>query len=254
MSDELHEKETTLRQFFNLAPDAALLRPGAVRPAVSPAVAAHLAHFNIEWHIIPSTEAVLFDDDYVARFYPTRARDFAQPDYHGESLLAALKHSHDRHQGLILGIESTCKPRYHQNNRQFYGTLYGHDATADPFASYLGKAGFSTSTRYDHSYIALREFVTLVTNDWRARALLPSGYRLTICSPAIFNLIGTIFHPEWSATESLELGFYRDEKGNAHCFAVGSNAPGDYSYLQRIETDSDWTYLGFRLALVPESV
>ena len=254
MLHELHERETTLRQFFNLAPETSLLKQDAVIPDVSPTVAAHLARFNIEWHVIPSADAVPFDDDYVARLYPMRARDFARPDYHGESLLEALRISHRRHQGLSLGIESTGKPHYHQNNRQFYGTVYGHDATADPFASYLGKAGFATSTRYAHNYIPLREFVNLVTNDWRARALLPSGYRLTICSPALFNLVGAIFHPEWSETESLELGFYRDEKGNAHCFAVGSNAPGDYSYIQRIETDSDWTYLGFRLALVPESV
>ena len=81
---------------------------------------------------------------------------------------------------------------------------------------------------------------------------MPRGYRLTICPPAVFNLVGTIFHPEWSETESLELGFYRDEKGNATCYAVGSNEPGDYSYIQRIETESDWTYLGFRVALVQD--
>lgn len=254
MLNELHENETTLRRFFNLAPETSLLRPDALQPDVPPAIAAHLASFNMEWHIIPSVDAVPFDDNYVERFYPSRSRDFVRPDYHGEILLEALRISHRRHQGLILGIESTPKPRYHPNNRQFYGTLYGHDATADPFALYLGKAGFTSRTRYAHSYIPLREFVNLVTNDWRSRGLLPNGYRLTVCPPAVFNLIGTIFHPEWSETESLELGFYRDEKGNAHCFAVGPNAPGDYSYLQRIETDSDWTYLGFRLALVPESV
>lgn len=254
MLEELHEREITLRQYFRLAPDVPLLRPDAEQPTIAPTMAAHLHRFNIEWHIIPSAEAVPVNDEYVARLYPTRSRAFAQPDYHGENLQAELTRSHRRHQGLILGIEATRKPRYHQNNRQFYGTLYGHDATADPFAPYLGKAGFTSSTRYAHTYMPLREFVTLVTNDWRARGWLPRGYRLTICSPAILNLIGTVFHPEWSEAESLELGFYRDEKGNAHCFAVGSNAPGDYSYLQRIETDSDWTYLGFRLMLVPESI
>ncbi len=252
MLDKLHERETTLRQFFNLAPETSLRKPDAVIPEVPPRVAEHLARFNIEWHSIPSEAAVPFDDDYVARLYPMRSRDFAQPDYHGESLREAIRISHHQRQGLIVGIESTRKPHYHHNNRQFYGTLYGHDQTADPFAQYLGKAGFTSSTRYAHNFIPLREFVNLVMDDWRSRSLLPSGYRLTICSPAAFNLVGTIFHPEWSETESLELGFYRDAKGNAHCFAVGSNAPQDYSYIQRIETDSDWTYLGFRLALVPE--
>ena len=81
---------------------------------------------------------------------------------------------------------------------------------------------------------------------------MPDGYRLTICPPVIFNLIGTIFHPEWSRTESLELGFYRDENTNAKCYAVGSNAPEDFSYIHEIETESDWALLGFRTALVPE--
>jgi hypothetical protein len=254
MLPELYERETTIRQFFHLAPNIQIIRPDVIQPGVSPAVAAHLAHFNMEWHLIPSAAAVPFDDAYVSRLYAKHSRDFARPDYHGKSLRETLTTNHQRHQGLILGVESTPKPRYHPNNRQFYGTLYGHDATADPFAPYLGRAGFTTSTRFAHSYIPLREFVTLVTEDWRARSLMPKGYRLTICPPAIFNLIGTVFHPEWSETESLELGFYRDEKGNAHCFAVGSNAPGDYSYIQHIETNSDWTYLGFRMALVPESV
>jgi hypothetical protein len=82
---------------------------------------------------------------------------------------------------------------------------------------------------------------------------MPPGYRLTICPPVVFNLVGTIFHPEWSETESLELGFYRDENNNAKCYAVGSNAPGDFSYIHEIETESDWALLGFRTALVPET-
>jgi hypothetical protein len=254
MLEKLHTRETALRQFFGLAPDANLLRPDAPLPDVSPTEAAHLERYNFEWHLIPAADAVPFDDAYLARLYPQRTRDFARPDYHGESLQEALTKGHRRHQGLLLGIETTLKPHYHHNNRQFYGTIYGYDATADPFASYLGQAGFANGTRYAHNYVPLRALVTRTSNDWRARALLPKGYRLTLCPPAVFNLIGTLFHPEWSATETLELGFYRDEKGNAHCFAVGSNAPGDYSFLQRIETDSDWTYLGFRLALVPEFV
>ncbi len=42
------------------------------------------------------------------------------------------------------------------------------------------------------------------------------------------------------------------ESGNANCYAVGSNAPGDFSYIHEIETSADWALLGFRTALVPE--
>ncbi len=82
--------------------------------------------------------------------------------------------------------------------------------------------------------------------------MLPRGYRVTVCPPAVFNLVGTVFHPEWSETETLELGFYRDEQRNATCYAVGSNAPGDFSYITEIEGDTEWALAGFRVALVPE--
>ena len=249
---DLHEQESKLREFFGLASDAPLLSPEAPILDVTPTIAEHLAHYNIAWHVIPSAEAVPFDDAYLARLYPMRARDFVQRDYHGQSLHEGLATGHRKHQGRIIGVETTRKPRYHHDNRQYYGTMYGFDATADPLASYLKQAGFRQTTRYAHDYLPLRELVNLVNHDWRAHSWLPPGYRLTICPPAVFNLVGTIFHPEWSATESLELGFYRDEKGNATCYAVGSNEPGDYSYIQRIETESDWTYLGFRVALVTE--
>jgi hypothetical protein len=92
---------------------------------------------------------------------------------------------------------------------------------------------------------------------------MKTGVRALLCPQAIarrsarqalgiFNLVGTIFHPEWSETETLELGFYRDEQGNATCYAVGSNAPGDYSYIDEVEGEADWSLMGFRLALVPE--
>ncbi|HEX4950112.1 MAG TPA: hypothetical protein VFZ34_25830 [Blastocatellia bacterium] len=221
-------------------------------PDVTPAMAEHLARFNLKWFLIPSAEVVPFDEAYVARLYPMRTRHFAQPDYHGYSVQEGLATGHRKHQGRVIGVETTQKPRYHHNNRQYYGTMYGFDATADPLLPYLKQAGFKQATRYEHTYLPLRELGNQVNQAWHSRTLMPRGYRLTICPPAVFNLVGTIFHPEWSATESLELGFYRDEKGNATCYAVGSNEPGDYSYIQRIETESDWTYLGFRIALVPE--
>ena len=107
-------------------------------------------------------------------------------------------------------------------------------------------------TRFAHNYLSIREFVRVVNEDWRARGLMPQGYRATICPPAVFNLVGTLFHPEWSETETLELGFYRDEQGNAKCYAVGSNGPGDFSYVRAVEGEEEWALAGFRVALVPE--
>ena len=92
----------------------------------------------------------------------------------------------------------------------------------------------------------------IINADRRSRSLMPSGYRLTICLPVVFNLVGNLFHPGWSATQFLELTAYRDEHGNAVCFAIGLNALHDFSYVRRIETESDLTLLGFRAALVPD--
>jgi hypothetical protein len=252
MNDSLGEKAEKLRETFGLRPDAELLAPEVKTYELSSPTAEHLSYFNIEWHIIPSAEAVPLDDAYMARFYSMAAREFENRREHAPSYREALTEGHRQHQGRIIGVEKTLKPRYLPGNRQFYGTPYGFDASADPFAPYLGRAGMTNATRYAHNYLSLREFLRVLNEDWRMRGLLPAGYRLTICPPAVFNLIGTIFHPEWSETETLELGFYRDAQGNATCFAIGSNAPGDFSYINEIELETDWTLLGFRLALVPE--
>lgn len=252
MTDSTGQREARLRDFFELAPGARLSAPDAPEFKLEPEVAGGLAHFNIEWHVIPSTEAVPLDDSYFRRLYPLRPRDFARAREHGPSYRERLVEGHARHQGRVLGVETTRKPRYLPGNRQFYGTTYGHDPSADPYAAYLGRAGMVNGTRYDHNYLSLREFVRVVNEDWRARRLLPAGYRATVCPPAVFNLVGTVFHPEWSETETLELGFYRDEHGNATCYAVGPNAPGDFSYISEVEGDAEWSQMGFRVALVPE--
>jgi hypothetical protein len=252
MDDGLSARAEKLRETFQLAADAKLLTPDTAAPELPPEMVARLARFNIEWHIIPADAVVPFDDQYTARFYHMAPREFAQPREHAPSYRDVLAKGHSKHQGRVVGVETTPKPRYLPGNRQFYGTPYGFDASADPFAYYMGRAGLTNATRYAHNYISLREFVRVVNEDWRARQLLPQGYRLTVCPPAIFNLIGTLFHPEWSETETLELGFYRDEQGNATCYAVGCNAPGDFSYINEVELETDWTLAGFRLALVPE--
>jgi len=252
MDNWLEERARTLRDTFKLSPDAQLLAPGVAAPDLSSHQWGQLDSFNIEWHIIPSAEAVPLDAAYLSRFYRMAPRGFGDPREHSPSYRDALINGHREHQGHIVGVEATQKPRYLPGNRQFYGTPYGVDASIDPFATYMGRAGMTNATRYNHNYLSLRELLRVVNEDWREREILPKGFRVTICPPAVFNLIGAIFHPEWSDTESLELGFYRDDEGNAICYAVGSNAPGDFSYINEIELETDWTLLGFRIALVPE--
>lgn len=249
---EAEDRKRKLREFFNLHTNQELLKPDCENFSLDREVAEGLQQFNIEWHIIPSVEVIPLDDSYFSHLYPTAPRDFAEPLEHRLSYRERIVAGHRSHQGRIIGVETTLKPHYLPRNRQFYGTLYGFDVSADPFATYMGSAGMMNGTRYDHNYLALREFIRVVTEDWRARSLLPNGYRVTVCPPAVFNLIGTIFHPEWSETETIELGFYRDEDGNAVCYAVGSNGPGDFSYINEIEGEGDWSLMGFRIALVPE--
>jgi hypothetical protein len=250
----IQQRESRLREFFALAPDTELIAPAVTAAFDVPEhIAEHLARFNIEWHIIPSEAAVHIDtDDYRARLYPMLKYDLTGYEYRKTSSYHAIMNGHSRHQGRIIGVETTPKPRYLPGNRQFYGTPYGFEPAADPFAPYFGPAKMLSGTRYGHNYTSLRNLINIVNDDWQARGVMPPGYRLTICPPVIFNLIGTVFHREWSETESQELGFYRDEHGSAKCYAIGSNAPGDFSFIHEIETDSDWALLGFRMALVPQ--
>ncbi|MDT4966052.1 MAG: hypothetical protein QOJ64_789 [Acidobacteriota bacterium] len=252
MDDWLDARERTLRHELKLSDDLQLLAPGVQPPKISPHVAEQLGHFNIEWHVIPSADSVPLDAAYFTRFYPMAPRGFEDPRDHSRSYRDVIINGHQKHQGRICGIETTQKPRYLPGNRQFYGTHYGVDASVDSLAIYMGRAGMTNATRYNHHYLSLREFLRVVNEDWRARDILPAGFRVTICPPAVFNLIGSIFHPEWSETETLELGFYRDDEGNATCYAVGSNALHDFSYINEVELETDWPLLGFRIALIPE--
>jgi hypothetical protein len=252
MTGWIEERSRKLREFFELVAEAELIAPQASKFELRPEVAEGLRHFNIEWHVIPSAEVLPLDDSYLARLYPRAPGDFTQAHEPGASYREQLVRGHRQHQGRIVGVETTPKPRYLPGNRQFYGSPYGHDPSADPFAAYMGRAGMVNGTRYAHNYLSLRAFITVVSKDWRARSILPAGYRVTVCPPVVFNLVGTVFHPEWSETETLELGFYRDEHGNATCYAVGSNAPGDFSYINEVEGEDEWSLMGFRVALVPE--
>lgn len=254
MNDWITNREQKLREFFELESSTELISPSENDSFELPKkTAEHLERFNLEWHIIPAETAVSIEDaEYRTRLYSMLKREMKPIEYKKTSSYRAVIDGHRRHQGRIIAVETTAKPKYLPENRQLYGTPYGFEPRVDPFLQYMERAGFTTGNRYGHNYQALREFVNIVNQDWNSRRLMPTGYRLTICPPVIFNLIGTVFHPEWSLTESLELGFYRDDNGNAKCYAVGSNAPNDFSYISEIETASDWTYLGFRTALVPD--
>ena len=252
MADWKTERAGRLRDFFGLAADAELLAPEAQGFEVPGEAARALDHFNIEWHVVPTADAVPLGDAYTERLYPNATREFTRPREHGGSYREQLFRGHERHQGHVVGVETTQKPRYLPGNKQFYGTPYGHDPAADPFAPYLGRAGMVNGTRFAHNYLSLREFVRVINEDWRARGFVPQGYRVTICPPVVFNLVGNLFHREWSETETLELGFYRDAQGNAKCYAVGSNGPGDFSYVRGVEGEEEWALAGFRVALVPE--
>ena len=252
MDDWKGERSDKIREFFGLGPDAELLGSDAREPELSGELMKGLGGFNIEWHVIPGAEVLPLDDAYFSRMYAHAPRDFTRPREHKASYHDLLVKGHRLHQGRVVGVETTRKPRYLPENRQFYGTAYGHDPSADPFAVYLGRAAMVNGTRYAHNFLSLREFVRVVNEDWRARRLMPQGYRATVCPPVVFNLVGSIFHPEWSETETLELGFYRDDAGNATCYAVGSSGPGDFSFITEVEGEDEWARAGFRVALVPE--
>jgi len=245
----LRIREARLREYFGLPNDADLQDPSSTLPQMTPALAAHFSRFNLEWHVIPSAQTVPFDDRYCSRLYARAPATFTAPSPHHPSVRDLLAAGHRRHQGHTVAVETTMKPAYLPGRAQSYGSAYGYDATADPLAAYLDQAGLG-GTRYGHNYLALHALTNLIDDRWRAQGLLPSGYRVTICPPVVFNLIGTAFHPEWSETESLEVGFYMGVHASAQCFAVGPNGPGDVSYVQIIETAADWKMFGFRIALV----
>lgn len=221
-------------------------------PELSDGGRAAFLHYGFEWYLIPPATAAPFDERYVARCYPTLGASVFAPLHHGDSVYELLKTGHHAHQGRFIAVERTQKPGYLPGNQQCYGTPYGFASAADPLVPYMGSAGFTTRTRYNHDYGTLSHLIRLIQADWERAGWLPEGYRVSICPPVVFNLVGTIFHPEWSATASLELGFYRDAHGNAQCFAVGPNGPNDFSYVHQVETESEWPLLGFRLALIPE--
>src|ERR1044071_5781157 len=78
MHEWIEERSLRLREFFNLADDVELLSRQAPIPEVAPEIEEHLQLYNIEWHIIPTEQAVPFDANYIAKMYPMCGRDFAR--------------------------------------------------------------------------------------------------------------------------------------------------------------------------------
>src|SRR5437868_579170 len=81
----LEERAENLRDVLGLKPGTKLLKSEAEQFEPSNEAIEQLGHFNIEWHIIASQEAMPLDDAYMARFYPMAARDFATAREHGLS-------------------------------------------------------------------------------------------------------------------------------------------------------------------------
>lgn len=146
----LQDKERRLRDFLAIRPGVSLIPADARLPALTPKLAEHLEAYNLKWHAIPAADAEPFDDAYLARLYPRRPRNFDVAAHGLPSCRDALTKGHREHQGMAVAVETTLKPRYLPENHQCYGTLYGFDSTADPFAVHLRKAGFLTSTLYVH--------------------------------------------------------------------------------------------------------
>ena len=247
MNEILLHSQHTLNQFF----ERDLSWPSVEVPELSPAQQENFERLNMEWHLIPSAAVAPLDDAYFERLYPLRARDFARATSHKADYREVLRAGHARQQGRLVAVETTPKPNYLPGNIQHYGTHHGFEASAEPLASYMGGQHLHSGTRFNHNFSSLYNFFVKVNTEWMENGLMPAGYRLTICPPALWNLLGTVFYPQWSATAPLELSFYRDAQGNARCYAVGSNQPGDYSYIRSLETGADWSLLGFRTVLMP---
>jgi hypothetical protein len=175
MKKSVDERVERLREFFGVSAGAELTGPETAEPELPPAAFEALGRFNIEWHVIPSEASQPLDDAYLTRLYPRAPRDFNHAREHGPSYRKRVTEGHRQHQGHLIGVETTMKPRYLPGNRQFYGSLYGHDSSADPFAAYLGRAGMVNGTRYAHNYLSLRTFINVVSDDWRRRSLRPAG-------------------------------------------------------------------------------
>jgi hypothetical protein len=257
LRDQLHTRARIVSETFGIASRQEFQTDALRRFPVSDDLAHRLEDvFNIEWHVIPPMTVVPFDAAYLARMYPQRSHTFEEAGYETISVRRTLEAAHARIEGRIVGVETTQKPIYLPANTQFYGSIYGLDPTFDPLRTYFEQARLQSGPRFINSRFAqtpatLRSLAAVVIGDWKTQGFIPPGYELAVCPPTVFNLVGLLFHPEWSQTATLELSAYHDDRGNAVGLAVGSNGPGDFSYVRRLGHEADLSQLGFRIALVP---
>src|SRR4051794_18810288 len=103
MNDWLEQRSNRLREFFGLNADRNLISSQQdPHIELTESVAAHLAQFNLEWHVIPSEDAVSVEHElYRERLYPTVRLDPELYDYRRTSSYKAVIGGHRRHQGRI---------------------------------------------------------------------------------------------------------------------------------------------------------
>src|SRR5687767_3032292 len=118
MDGWMAERGRRLAEFFGAEAGREWAAPEASKFELGAEAAQGLAHFNIEWHVIPTAEAVPFDDAYVARLYASAPKDFSEPHEHGPSYRERFAEGHARLQGRVVGVETTRKPHYLPGSRQ----------------------------------------------------------------------------------------------------------------------------------------
>jgi hypothetical protein len=95
----LHVRAEAIRRFFNLPHCAELVMRDVEALDSSTAMAAHFRDFNFEWHIIPASTAVPFDEQDRRRMDRTAPATFDVHDPHGCSTRELLVAGHRQHQG-----------------------------------------------------------------------------------------------------------------------------------------------------------
>src|ERR1043165_10283388 len=98
MSLGLAEMEARLREALSIGEGTGLLSDDARERAGRLEPSEHLDYFHMEWHIVPSADALPFDDSYVERFYPRAPRDFEHERLHAPSYRGAIARGHRIHQ------------------------------------------------------------------------------------------------------------------------------------------------------------
>ncbi len=136
------EREQKLREFFELAPETELILkkqqnhfdiseniPNISKDLISNGILfLQKKQFRLKKKII-ETVFILYSN---VKPMPTNYKD--------TSSYRAVIEGHRRHQGRIIGIETTIKPKYLPENKQLYGTPYGFEPRVDPFLVYMERA------------------------------------------------------------------------------------------------------------------